>query len=521
MTMKHLVNTLLIVVIIMMTSCTGGTTMKRELHLSDTLYTAKAAMKIYDYNPTRALLIIDSAEIVGNMSHDRADYYRAKIFTMTLEGMHLDSAQIICQSLMNSDYVKTPDNKESVLDLLIAITRRNQDYEQWLKWSTEKVELCRKYDNEVEALRTEAEIGVVLAFLGREDEGLKTIDNVIKALDNTRKFSEMDACIIALRRKVDLLQQIGQYEAVIPVAEKIIEKTNDYEQHPSDYNDGSYREPSAANVPDYCSFYRVKAYAYLAKAYAETDDIDNARHYLKLFEQSRYGQTFDGRMMISTTWCKLGDYDKMLAVYDEAEKYMNGDTINENYATILHNRSVAAEARGQYRKAYEYTNRAYELNKLLNSEILEGKAHDYAARYRAQEQQMAIDRFTMQNRMQKIIIIVIFVALVLTVLLYNHTVFQKMELSKKNLALVKMIDESIKKPQTVANATDKKISSCLSKACTLLREQPEMTVVDVAKEVGLTPHNLQKLFREQYGISLREYINSHQTGNVKEKTDGK
>ena len=121
--------------------------MKRELHLSDTLYTAKAAMKIYDYNPTRALLIIDSAEIVGNMSHDRADYYRAKIFTMTLEGMHLDSAQKICKSLMNSDYVKTPDNKESVLDLLIAITRRNQDYEQWLKWSTEKVELCRKYDN--------------------------------------------------------------------------------------------------------------------------------------------------------------------------------------------------------------------------------------------------------------------------------------------------------------------------------------------------------------------------------------
>ena len=500
--MKRLLYLFLISIVVIMTSCTGGTTMKRAPHLSDTLYTAKAAMKIYDYNPTRALLIIDSAEIVGNMSHDRADYFRAKIFTMTLEGMHLDSAQKICQSLMNSDYVKTPDNKESVLDLLISITRRNQDYEQWLKWSTEKVELCRKYDNEVEALRTEAEIGVVLAFLGREDEGLKTIDNVIKALDNTRKFSEMDACIIALRRKVDLLQQIGQYEAVIPVAEKIIEKTNDYEQHPSDYNDGSYREPSAANVPDYCSFYRVKAYAYLAKAYADTDDIDNSRHYLILFEQSRYGQTFDGRMMISTTWCKLGDYDKMLAVYDEAEKYMDGDTINENYATILHNRSVAAEARGQYRKAYEYTNRAYELNKLLNSEILEGKAHEYAARYRAQEQQMAIDRFTMK-------------------ILLNFTVCIKMELSKKNLALVKMIDESIKKPQTVANATDKKISSCLSKACTLLREQPEMTVVDVAKEVGLTPHNLQKLFREQYGISLREYINSHQTGNVKEKTDGK
>ena len=86
--MKRLLYLYLISIVVIMSSCTGGTTMKREPHLSDTLYTAKAAMKIYDYNPTRALLIIDSAEIVGNMSHDRADYFRARIFTMTLEGMH-------------------------------------------------------------------------------------------------------------------------------------------------------------------------------------------------------------------------------------------------------------------------------------------------------------------------------------------------------------------------------------------------------------------------------------------------
>ena len=494
--MKRLLYLLLISIVVIMTSCTGGTTMKREPHLSDTLYTAKAAMKIYDYNPTRALLIIDSAEIVGNMSHDRADYYRARIFTMTLEGMHLDSAQKICQSLMNSDYIKTPDNKESVLDLLIAITRRNQDFEQWLKWSTEKVEFCRENDNEVEALRTEAEIGVILAFLGREDEGLETIDNVIETLEKTRKFSQMDACIIALRRKVDLLQQIGQYEEIIPVAEKIIELTNDYEQHPNDYSDGSYREPSAANVPDYCGFYRVKAYAYLARAYAETNDIDNARYYLKLFEQSRYGQTFDGRMMISTTWCKLGDYDKMLAVYDEAEKYMNGDTINENYATILHNRAVAAESRGQYRLAYNYINRASELNQLLNNEILEGKSHEYAARYRAQEQQLEIDRQAIQNRFLNYILLTMLVALMFIIFLYNHTIFQKQKLAARNAVLVRLIDEQSHVER-------------LSEACKMLREQPDLTIPEVAKAVGLTPRNLEKLFRDQYGMSLTEYKMLH------------
>ena len=49
----------------------------------------------------------------------------------------------------------------------------------------------------------------------------------------------------------------------------------------------------------------------------------------------------------------------------------------------------------------------------------------------------------------------------------------------------------------------------LSEACKMLREQPEATVSSVADQVGLTPRNLQRLFREQYGMSPSEYRISH------------
>ena len=300
--MKHLQYILSLAVIIMISSCTTNHPLKREQKPVDTVYTDKAAMNVFDYNPERALVIIDSAEIVGNLTHDRAMFFRAKIITMTLEGLPIDSAQNICLALMQSDYVKDENNYESVLDLLVNITRRKQDFEQWLKWSTMKAELCRNHGDEVEALRTEAEIGVILAYLDRLEDGLKTLNEVIAQLDGTRKFNQMDACIIALRRKVDVLQHYEMFNEIIPVAHKIIEKTNDYEQHPDEYHDGSFREPNAARLSDYCEFYRVKAYAYLARAYAETDKITDSRHFLKLFEESRYGQTFDGRMMISNTW---------------------------------------------------------------------------------------------------------------------------------------------------------------------------------------------------------------------------
>lgn len=500
--MKQLLYILLITLVVSATSCTGDKTIKREPKLSDTLYTAKAAMDVYDYNPDRALLIIDSAEIVGNLTHDRASYFRARVFTMTLEGMHLDSAQKICLSLINSNYVKNPDNHESVLDLLIAISRRKQDFEQWLKWSTEKADFCYEQGSDIEALRTEAEIGVILAYLGRHDEGLQKLDYVIDQLDRTHKFNEMDACIIALRRKVDVLQQFGRYDEIIPIAQKIIDKTNDYEQHPNQYRDGSFREPNPDKLSDYCDFYRVKAYAYLARAYAETDDIQNARHYLNLFEKSRYGQTFDGRMMISSTWCKLGIYDKMLAVYDEVEKYLQDDTISEAYATILLNRAKAAEARGQYSLALNYMKRHSDLSQLINNDLMESKVNEYAARYHVQEQQMEIDRFTIRNRMQNIMIIIIFIALLVSILLYNHTVFQKHMLTEKNIALVKLIDEKAKQNSSENDAR-------LSKACRMLLEQPDIKASTVAKEVGLTLRNLQKLFREQYGISMTEYRKSH------------
>ena len=50
----------------------------------------------------------------------------------------------------------------------------------------------------------------------------------------------------------------------------------------------------------------------------------------------------------------------------------------------------------------------------------------------------------------------------------------------------------------------------LSEACRMLREQPEASVAFVADQVGLTPRNLQRLFREQYGMSPSEYRLSHQ-----------
>ena len=79
-----------------------GRSRKTPVHTpqaSDSLYTAQAAMKIYGKEPERALAIIDSALIVGNVSEFRADFLRAKILG-SQEGVQRDAAIILCEKLL-------------------------------------------------------------------------------------------------------------------------------------------------------------------------------------------------------------------------------------------------------------------------------------------------------------------------------------------------------------------------------------------------------------------------------------
>ena len=418
---------------------------KYEPQPGDTIYTEKAAMAIYGDNPGRALTILDSAVIVGNLDADLAQMLRAKVLSRSTAELHFDEALKICEDLMQSDFVDNPANRENVLDLLITITRRRGDNEQWIRWSTEKVELCRQQGDETEALRTEAEIGFSLAKLGEVERGLAKISGVIGALDEQRHFNEMDACIIALKRKINMLDILAKPESIIPLAQHIVEKIDDYRQHRDEYADGSFRmPPSDEQFYSYCNFYTAQAYGFLAKAYADLGDEDTARHYITLFEESDYGKTFSGRMMASNTWVVLGDYDKMLAIYDLAEERLGNDTMNHDYASILHNRAFAAEAAGDYQAATDYWHRYLSIKEKLDRKQQEGQAYHYAARYKLQEERMNTEREQAKAQHNEILAWAGFILVILSIGFIIYLLIQHRAINRKNRVLTEQIMESVK-----------------------------------------------------------------------------
>ena len=475
-----------LVLAVLMLGCIGsgthsdeGRRVGRTPQPSDTLYTKKAAMEAFALDPERALLIIDSAEIVGNLSDFGADLLRAKVYSWTFEEMNYDSAILIGERLMQHDSVKAdPYRQEDVLELLLNACRLRKDYEQALHWATQLGELYRSQGEETDALRIDAEVGTFLVRIGQQEEGLAKIDTVIQQLDGKRKFNELDASIIALKRKAEICIEKRLYADVIPVAQHMLDYIDDYEQHPADYHDGNIREPSDDERPTYIDFYRGKAYAYLAAVYASlefsveseewADARRQAREYLALYDQTVASQNIAGRFMIASTLRKLEEYDRMLAIYDEVKRQLGTDTLNANYVEILRGRAEAADAQGRHFEAKGYWKRYAALNELLTERLLQGKAHLYAARFRAQEQQREIEqqREATRRAVMSRTVIGFIGLLIFFFALYAVGQWRKMQLHNRILAqqITEAVEykEKYKKLSTDNSqlSTDSQLSTC-------------------------------------------------------------
>jgi len=437
----------LLLLLLAFANCNGQGKSARYLpHIGDTPYQEDSILVTYAMNPDRALVMLDSAIQLGNVNDYRAQFLRAVIYTKSLNGQHQDSARLICEALLQHDSVKNNSNNyEDVLNLLMNISRLRGDDTEFVHWSTVKTDLLRAQGEEVELLRTEAEIGLVMTHLGQTEEGIAMINHSIEALDEPGSVDRMDAFIIAVKRMITVLSEMNRQSEVIPLAERVLDRLDHFEQHAADYAEDSYRLSWSDHPSDrsrYMDFSRAQANGFLAIAYAATGNREKALNHLKAFDNSDYGKTFSARCMIIPAQMALGMYDEAMATSKQQAGQMGADTVNVIYANILRYRALAARQRGDTEKAYNLMNRHAILAKLLSDSIQRSDAHAYAVRYHVKEQQLQIQQAESERRQMMIILIAVAVLLVITLFAALYFLHQHHLIVKKNRALVRMIDNA-------------------------------------------------------------------------------
>ena len=481
------------IVTILMAGCTGNGGSKHVPQASDTLYTEKAAMDVYAKEPERALDIIDSALIVGNVKDDKASFLRAKVYSCAYEATRQDTAIVIGERLLNGKTAQDDVTfRQSVLEVLVYSARQLEDYELQLSYSTKLADAYRQQGDKVEALRTEAEIGAVLVRLGKTDEGLAKLDSVINRLTPVRKFNELDASIIAMKRKIGVIRDYPQIETT---AQCIINRLDDFEQHPADFHDGSEREPADENRPGYIAFYRSQAWSYLAAAYAHLSEKRKASEYVALFEKSDLGQTLAGRKMIAPTLCLLGEYDKMETVYQELEAVFmeRGDTLTLDYAQLLLDRAKAAEAQGRMKESTTLWQKHAEVLQKSEERLLQSKANLYAARYHAQEQQREIERKDAEAKHNALFAWFVAVIALLLACFAVYYYLRHREESRKNRILAQQITEAMDYKDKYLESEKLRVKSEEFATAT---EQPDTPLESMSSE-ALFVHISQAIVKEQ------------------------
>ena len=381
-----------------------------------------------------------------------AELLRAKAYSSEQEGT-MDSARIILERLVRQEGLSL-EQQADVLGQLVYVSRLRQNDENALNYGTRYIEVCRQLGEETKALVAQAELGGALIRMGRTDEGFAKMDDAIEQLDRVHRFTEMDACIRAIKSKIHVLDDLERFGEIIPLGEQIVAKLDDFGRNPDDYADGSERQPSNEKRPEYIDFYNGQAYAFMTQAYAKVNQLDKARETMRLFEQTAYSRTFGGRKIISSTWCQMGMYDKMLPFYDELDSVWGADTLHRDYAISLYNRAIAARAHGNLRLMGNYLERYIALQRSLNDAERMATAQEYAARYHEQEQQLALEQE--RNAGRRVSIIALFLGLIVLIVVGFVILLlrQLSDIRKKNAVLSNEIAERIEYEEKYQDLVD-------------------------------------------------------------------
>lgn len=490
---------------------------------TDTTYTQRAAMMVYDYDPARALQIVDSALIVGNLSEWRADENRMRILSMTRAGKHLDSlkhwapgarldsVRAIGGRLLRHDSIRSSlASQQDVLEMLVYTARQQQDTAAYLRYSCQMVDVCRRQGAETEALRTEAEIGASLCLSGHEAEGLAKLDSAISSLElytlNSQfKFNELDAYIIAAKRKISVLAALGREEETLPLARRILTLLDDYEAHPDRYHDGTYREPPAEKRDDYIRFYRSQAQNFIAAAYAA---LGRAHNMNATFER------LENIVREAETREHLSRYDalrqQMEAQRQRADAERNaliawGTAVVAVLALCFalyywrQKRIMAGKNRALVRQideALKYKELYQELK--LQTPTLDGRGAPAAP---TAEAAAALTNEQLFERISKVIVSE---RLFLDPTFNRQKIIDRFQLSKDRTGA------AFSQGSSHDSLTDYVQELRLEHAARLLTGRPDLSIIQVATQSGFTTAQyFSRRFRQRFGMSPTAYRESH------------
>jgi AraC-like DNA-binding protein len=395
-----------------------------------------------------------------------------------------------------------PNDKLSALLLLADARAFFGNYQGSIESAQEAMKIARATDNKPAEYGILSRMARTAFAVGNRKQGYEYLDRIIAEGESSTDAHILANVSATYGTKIIELYTDDRFSEGLANSYKrlaLIKKMDELEGCPEGFTDQQ----------------RAYTYARLAACAEKCEKTDEARKAYDSFMQTTYAQHPMGRAFIMDYLLESHQWKKVLEFTAPLYPILaQGDTINDDYRSLLISDGMAQAGLGNYRKGYELTQRAAAIQDSLYFREKSSRAQELATIFDLNEKELELANTQAQSQRSNILLLtaigaglLVLVILVLMVHAYRQSV-------KREKLAVRQIDELLAPHHMTTSSSDAekedfRLFNEMQRKIVdeRLFKSPDFNRDGIVEATGLTRAKVTQLIKQFTNDGINDYIN--------------
>lgn len=353
-------------------------------------------MAIFTREPSRALLLLDSARIIGNMSAETQQYLSSMIWYYS-KGRP-DTCITMCYALLDQKpWSDATDIKDPVIfetqiyELMATAAYTRHNHALMIECANKGISLAH---GRPDLLSEECDL------LGRAGRALLAMGEEEQAFEMYRKADSLIAgintweCLVThcnlSNRRVWALIESGNYEEAEVVTRQVLDRLTDFEQNPDKVtNQPKSIKDNPESRQDFIDDGLVRAYSCMARIYADRGDKTQAGIWVQRALTIHRTSNYVSMHNLFRPMIEIGMTQEVQKSIDELrQNTISADTLNYTYVELLITEAMLNDKLGHHQQAYLLQKNAYSIAQEVRKQENQEQLQDLATQYHLQDERL-------------------------------------------------------------------------------------------------------------------------------------
>lgn len=393
--MKRIFYLIIVCTVQLIIGCTGNSTSGLGSD-ADSIYKWEYIRQYLMEQPEHALGLVDTAQMRGLADENYANWMRATIYYNSPKVEDVNKVRNLCQQILDNQIpVADSTIHQKAISLMIsAYIHSPSDYQEALKYAIKGAEMAHNMGRKLNEADFYFEAGKVMEHI-QTGSGLAYM---YRTLDIYR-----EAARDSIQPLPNLSYNLGSIARILAVSNKYDEAVK-FLQERLQVIDRIKREYATAPA-GYIDQQMAYTYSVLAYCQHRAGDKAGARRTAEAFEHTEAGQLPENQSDILNYYALAGNAERIQKIYDRLEPYTReqGDTISQDYASLLQMYADGLNNIGRYREAFHTLTRFQAITDSLVQRERQAETLKYAQQMKTQEKELQLKDEEMKTTIYRIL----------------------------------------------------------------------------------------------------------------------